>query len=264
MQRPHLTRRAILLGTTAYAGQLGLGALTACAGATGGKLVALQTVVRGAEPAMGGFTNRHGWAIELFAAKLARGRIEYYAAEPTEGAAARLADTLLRSAHAHPGHLDAEGALLGEVTGADVIDLVEGARVLTPGRGLAGRLGSAHLGFEAEAMGGWAVEVAGEARRDGDVRGFIARAAPEVLLSHLNAPEIWGCPFEGNTELTEDGVVTLTVRPERWLADVPFELHGASHERALSPLDPLMEPFRAFVDGVRDHDAYVFRYETSA
>lgn len=260
MRRHDLTRRALLFGGAGYAGHVGLGALTGCGGTTGGKLVELRTFIRGAEADLAGFTNAHGWTVSLFEAKLARGRLEYYTGDAS--LASRVADALIPSAHAHPGHYQ-EGEILGEVLGVGVVDIVDGADELPHGRGVSGTLGSARLMFEPNALGGWGIEVVGEAERDGEVRRFIARAATADLLSHHNEPEVWGCPFEGDTELAADGEVTLTVRPSVWFEDVRFELHASASDGSPARFDPLLEPFAAFVAGVRDHRAYVFTYAPS-
>lgn len=97
----------------------------------------------------------------------------------------------------------------------------------------------------------------------GEVRPFVARAATSDLLRHHNTPEVWGCPFEGDTELTTDGDVTLTVLPSAWFDDVRFELHASRSDGSPARFDPLLEPFASFVAGVRDHRAYVFTYAPS-
>ena len=255
-----LTRRGVLLGGAAYLGHLGLGALAGCDATTGGRIVNLRTQVQVHEATLDGFTNRHGWRVELVAAQLARGRLEFYTGDAP--VTALVTEALVGSAHAHPGHY-AEGEILGEVLGAGVIDLLAGVSELPSGRGVSGRLGSAHLTFEPTAMNGNAVVVEGVATRDGDMRPFIARAAHADVTSHHDAPEVWGCPFEGDLELENDGVITLTVRPEIWLDDVRFEMHGVREDGQPLALDPLLEPHDAFIEGVRDHEAYVFAYEAS-
>jgi hypothetical protein len=117
-------------------------------------------------------------------------------------------------------------------------------------------------------MDGTAVRVEGVARRSTamgeDLRPFIAVAFAGDMLSQHDAPEVWGCPFEGDTAVFDDGMVTLTVWPSLWFDDVRFELHEVStavdDERIAMPFDPLLEPHAAFIAGVRGHDSYVFSY----
>lgn len=141
--------------------------------------------------------------------------------------------SLVRSAHAHPGH-DFAGAASGELLGEFEVDLLAGEQELGASMMLEGEYASARLSWPADAA---ALELAGEVTPPGgdalpfsfefteqreitgmelvaevDVDAPPARLTLKVDLATMLAFSDWTTPDDGDGTLTEtDGVLANTV-----------------------------------------------------
>lgn len=91
------------------------------------------------------FTNERGWSVELESAHARLGPVRFYEGHPFFSSNQRRLPSLIKTAHAHPGHYDPTEAV-GELLKTQVIDLLaKEPTVLGMARGLTGAYGSAEI-----------------------------------------------------------------------------------------------------------------------
>ena len=259
-----ISRRRLLAalsgGAAIEALHLGLGVgLGACGGSTTGALLELDASMRADVEAGAPFENSHGWTVTLSRIDVGLAALhvfkdESYAPEPE---AALLRALSLAEAQAHAGHIEQAG-VRGELVGAQVLELASGSRPLGVASGVSGPVGSGHVAFEPEALGGWGLWLEGRAERGSEQRLFRARASAADMMSHHGDPEVWGCPVDVAT-FDDDGRLQVIACPSLWLDDVDFGMQPALEER--TDLDPLVGTHDAFVAGARDAQGWRFEYE---
>lgn len=259
-----MSRRRLLAalsgGVALEALHLGLGVgLGACGGSTTGELLELDVTMRadvdGGEP----FENAHGWVVTLTRIDVALAALHVFedAAYVPEPETALHRALSIAEAHAHAGHLE-EAGIRGELLGARVLDLASGSQPLGVAGGVSGPVGSGHVAFEPDALGGWAVWLEGRADRGSERRLFRARAAAADVMSNHGDPEVWGCPVDVSA-FDDDGRLQVVACPSRWLDDVDFGMQPELSEP--TDLDPLVGTHGAFVAGLRDPMGWRFEYE---
>jgi hypothetical protein len=225
--------------------------LGACGGSTSGELIEFTTRARIDQQR---WTNAYDWDVELSQVRIALASLHLFDARE---AAVSKRIRFIRTAWAHPGHLQEDG-IVGEMIDPEVVELLEQPSRLAAGRGLAGPVESGHVQFDPEALDGWAVWLEGKARKGDEIRWFRARAAAPELESVHGDAEIFDCPVDAH-ELTGDGVVELVASPMAWLSDVDFAMQPAIETRR--DLDAVAGPHAAFVAGLRQPGAWRFHVE---
>lgn len=242
---------------------------------SGGKRIVLETrvTVRDGDEQ---FDTAFGWKVKLDSAYLAGGALYYFdGAPPVARAPAQrewpfaLQRWLgLKPVAAHPGHYTS-GDALGEMLESWSVDVLAGTQALPVGNGITGTYRSASFSFsnvprgaEADALDGHAAVVRGTATLDGqEPRHFVAMANFEDIEKSVSDAAVYGCRFH-EVNVTEDGTVTVRVKPAVWFELVDFgELDpGTQAEPAEFPADS--QPRIAFTQGLAELSAYEFTYGT--
>jgi hypothetical protein len=251
----------------------GIQACSSDADRTGGKVVSLQTRVEVDETAAGRFTSASGWDVTLSKAWVSAGSFYYFDGAPPLVRrerrdpwqyAARLLG--LGEAHAHPGHYQA-GNALGQMLGAQSVDLLDGPAELPDGGGISGVYRSARFSFAApsgdgaDALDGHVALAEGKAEKDGESpRFFRAFADLKGVEKSAAAGQIDGCEFREH-DVESDGTVTVTVNPKIWFDLVDFSEAEVGSADAPAELPEGSQPQIAFVLGTTQLSAYNFRFD---
>ncbi len=246
-------------------------ALLGCGGTTGRRVV-LHTELETDVGADRTFVTSLGWTVTLDAAAVSTGALYYYDGEPafTEarpGPVDRFFAALspIQVAYAHPGHYLA-GNAKGQVLSPYSVDLLGGAAMLPDGEGISGEYRSATFSFASPTEGpalstldGHVAIARGTATLDGRMVHFAADADLADIERTAKDGQVTGCVFS-ETDVEEDGTVTVTVRPKVWFNLVDFaELPEGSAE-APSTLAPDSTARIAFALGLAQLSAYELHY----
>ncbi len=243
--------------------------------------------------------NALGWQIQLSQAYLSIGSLYYHSGEPLlslrsgtrqgarRGAAtprprsglATLADWLVPSVHAHPGHYQ-QGAALGQMLEPTTVELVAGGGGLADGEGTTGLANSARFSWQSPAAGplasalkGQVVLTRGTASKGSVVIHFIAKANVIEVRDGDGKAEVAGCslgpaPGQSGVEFDADGTVTLTLLPMVWFDQVDFSYvargtAGAPLPDAEGHVDLAGTlAWQGFIRGVKKGTAYQFSYQS--
>ena len=273
----HLSKRFVVTGCALAA--LALGGLlpSACSSTeqsgTTGKRIALTVKITGSAEARAPFTNAQGWTITLSRAVISTGALYYYEgatifsmqAPPPRSPGERLWEMLgERTAFAHPGHYVA-GTAKGEYLTPSSVDL-RTETVLGRGNGISGPVRSATFAFGTPAAGPFAAELGGHVAvfegtgtKGAETRVFRAEIDAADVKNTTGAAVVEGCPFV-ETEMLEDGVVTVTVDVGQWFDQVELDAVPASPAGT-----PVVIPTAAIgrnelVRGMKEGLGYSFAY----
>lgn len=273
-------------------GVLALAMVAACSSTGGsgttGHTITLQARVEIRDDLTQPFTNASGWEISLSQAYLSLGALYYFSGAPVisrralpirekRGVMPTLADLLVPSAMAHPGHY-VEGTAMGQMVEARVVDLLAGPSELGQGEGVTGEVNSARVTLQSPAKGALAeklenqvVIARGTARQGDRTIPFVAKAAESDVLDGNGKAQISGCAFgatlgDVGVDVVEDGSVTLGLVPSVWFNQVDFSY--VSPEVSQSPTVDLWGYVdlggtfagQAFIRGVKKGTAYDFAY----
>ncbi|MEY4514515.1 MAG: hypothetical protein RLZZ450_6637 [Pseudomonadota bacterium] len=248
--------------------------LLACAGSdtTTGRPVLLHTAVQADAELAGPFPTETGWTVQLNRAELSIGALYYFDGEPAfvlrqqRPLWQRLARALGPSiAHAHPGHYLA-GMALGQVITPQAADLFAGRVVLPDGNGITGLYRSARLTLAAPTneparsqLESQVAVVEGVATKGEQTVYFKLSASFGDVARSVSQGQVDGCAFD-ETEVEEDGTVTLTVKPHVWFNLVDFT--GVAQGTATAPTEIAAgeTPQIAFALGLVQLSAYHFFY----
>lgn len=209
-------------------------------GTTTGKRVTFETRAAADAEVRGAFLTSFGWNVKLDKAAVAVGSLYYFDGEPAfvehpvprRGPLERFASFFGEGvAHAHPGHYQAGGAL-GQMLEPGSVDLFATSTKLGAGDGVTGTYRSARFtfakkdtGVAASELSGHAAFAEGTATKDGD--GGVATIHFRVwadfpdLAKSVKEGEVDGCEFQ-ETDVENDGTVTVTVKPSVWFDLVDF------------------------------------------
>jgi hypothetical protein len=265
---------AFALATTAFAASSGM-LLPACGDGetTGGKRIVLKTRMVLAGDEVRGFTSGLGWQVALKKVLLGSGGLYYFDGVPPlarveQPSFTRFARSFfeVRPAWAHPGHYQ-PGNALGQMTEPYTEDLMDGPVDLPDGEGVTGTYRSGRFSFAetaggpgVDALEGHAAIVVGRAEKDGEEpREFIATADHAEIAKSQAKAEINGCVFE-ETDVENDGTVTVTVHPSEWFALVDFGAIEPGTEEAPSSVEADERASVAFSQGLAELSAYTFTY----
>lgn len=221
------------------------------------------------------FDTAFGWTVRLEEAYVSGGALYYFDGAPPVVRAPKKRQWQLavqrwlgvKPVTAHPGHYQS-GEALGEVLEPWSVDVLAGTQALPTGEGVTGTYRSAAFVFSEEARGsaakaldGHAALVRGTATRDGEEpRHFVAKAGFEEIEKTVSDAAVYGCRFH-EVNVTEDGTVTVRVKPVVWFELVDFgELEpGTEAEPSEFPADS--QPRIAFTQGLAELSAYEFTYD---
>lgn len=231
---------------------------------TTGKRISLGVRIA-ATPESREFTNAAGWRIKVDKAYVATGAL-YYFDGATIFARGREGWSLVRSAHAHPGHY-VPGNAKGELLTASSADLLTGAD-LGSGDGVSGPARSATFAFEAPAKGPLAGELGdnvivleGIGTKGAETRRFRAEIKADDVNDASGISRIEGCPFV-EADMQSDGVVSIAVKMTLWFDQVELDAVPASTDGSPVLLtDGLAR--NQLVRGVKAGVGYVFSYSKS-
>lgn len=240
---------------------------------TSGRRIALALKVTGSAEARAPFTNAQGWTITLSKAVISTGALYYYEgatifsmrAPPPRSPAERLWEVFGEpTAFAHPGHYIA-GTAKGEYLTPSSVDL----RTETPvgrGEGISGVVRSATFAFGAPAAGPFALDLGahvavleGTATKAAETRIFRAEIDAADIKNTTGAIAVEGCPFV-ETEMTTDGVVTLTVKLGQWFDQVELDAVPVSTDGKPVLIPTSVIARNELVRGMKEGLGYSFAY----
>lgn len=276
----NLSKRFFTLGSVVVGLTVAAALPSACSssdeGGTTGRRIALTVKVTGSPEAKAPFTNAQGWTITLSKAVIATGAFYYYdgatifslnerfvPAQKSPGQ--RLWEVLgERTAFAHPGHY-IPGNAKGEYLVSSSADL-RSETVLGQGNGVTGVVRSATFSFGTPAAGALAAELGshvvvleGTATKGAETRVFRAEVDAQAVHNTSNLPAVEGCPFV-ETDMQEDGVVTVTVGVAQWFDQVELDAVPASADGKPALLPVAGIGHNALVRGMKEGLAYSFSY----
>jgi hypothetical protein len=243
-------------------------ACSATPDATTGRRLVLQTAITAGDETKP-FTNAPGWTIELRTLQIATGALYYFegatifaSAKPT------WLDRVLGIgvAHAHPGHY-VEGTARGEMRTAGTWDLMKGEVAMAAGAGVSGTTRSATFGFGippqgplAIVLGANVIVVEGVASKGTNSRNFRAEILGDDVKEASGVTSVLGCEFT-EVDMQANGLVRVSVHPKRWFEQVEFDdvQPGEAAKPTLLAVDGLAR--KQLIRGVKQGDAYTFKYE---
>lgn len=197
--------------------------------------------------------NKRGWTVEFEQAHARLGPMRFYEGKPLFS---RVIDTLpsvIRTAHAHPGHYDPSEAL-GELLETKEIDLLaEEPTLLGVASAYTGAYGSAELSLPESGAGDFvgeaSIRVHGTAT---DEDGVVVRFEAAVPIDHA----VTGLPFEHVIE-GPGGHVRIDVRLSRWFENVDFDTVSTDEsDEGRRPFNEGSQAFNALVRGASNGAAY--------
>lgn len=250
-------RRAIRLLTSVSLAYVALiaGACGEGSGTTGERIT-LEVRISASDDSRS-FVNAKGWRVEVGEARVGIGALYFYDGDTIFARG----PSLVRSAHAHPGHY-VPGTARGELLSASSADLLAGTTRLGIGDGITGPVRSGTFSFASSEPGASVIVLDGTATKDVEVRRFRA----EIGLSEMNdasgAPQIEGCQFT-EADMKSDGVVAITIGLPLWFDQVDFTAVPKSADGAPVTLpDGLAR--NQLLRGTRAGIAYRFTYSAAA
>lgn len=182
------------------------------------------------------FTNRLGYEIELSQAELRIEQLVFYEGPPLFS----LADLLVPSAYAHPGHYE-EGGALAELLDPVAVDLLAGPTYLGRAGGVTGDYGSAEVTVST-------IRVAGTATKDGATTSFSASITLDEPIRGVAV---------GETIEASSGELDMSVDVSRWLDRADFAA------LADGPMPIESQPYRAFARGAIDTSSFTFNWKAN-
>jgi len=200
---------------------------------TTGKRIALEVKIAASSDSKQ-FTNTQGWAVAITKADIATGALYFYdGATLFAGRNTPAKWSMVRTAHAHPGHY-VPGNARGEMRTSSSADLMVGA-ALGKGDGISGPVRSATFTFGTPPSGGPAaselganvIVLEGTAAKGAEIRVFRAEILPDEVKDGKGIMQIEGCPF-AETDMQANGVVTVTIKIPMWFEQVAFDAVPAS------------------------------------
>ncbi|HWA74533.1 MAG TPA: hypothetical protein VG937_19440 [Polyangiaceae bacterium] len=241
--------------------------------ATTGKRVTLRTAMaKSAE--VGTFTTGFGWDVTLTQAAIATNGFYYFDGPPPtasfkakkRGFRQRVADWMLGSAWAHPGHYQA-GDALGQTLLPEAVALDLFSDPLTPlpdGVGVTGTYRSAQFVIPSEppadaVLAGHIAIAQGTAVEHGSSEGaptyhFRMVADYADIEMNVNGGAVDGCVLD-ETAVVADGKISVEIKPAIWLNLVDFSKLDPGNED-----DPTEARDAGFSQGVTQLSAYHFAY----
>ncbi|MFO0723941.1 MAG: hypothetical protein U1E65_09180 [Myxococcota bacterium] len=252
---------------------LSLALLSACGGGTTGKVITLHTKLKTDLVADRSFGTDDGWTVTLSKAQIATGALYYYDGAPAFTAVKpslwhQFLENFepIHAAYAHPGHYQA-GDALGEVLEPFSADLLSGAAVDLPdGDGISGAFRSGTFSFAAPTAGPAAAELMGhiawiEGQAQKESKTVYFRATLDLADLERTAAQgaISGCRFTP-AEVSDDGTVTITVRPKIWFDLVDFAPLPEGSPEAPTPLPEDSTARIALALGLGQLSAYSMEY----
>jgi hypothetical protein len=262
-------KRVDMIHRTASLLALCLG-LSACGDSTTGRTVVLHNEVVLDAPLGTELQTHTGWSVSLSAAAVSLRALYYFDGEPAF--VQRRAPSLWRQlaswigpsvAYAHPGHYQ-QGLARGQLLESAALALHDEPSALGVGNGISGRVRSGRVVFAASdrsepELAGDVAYLRGSASKGDKTVHFVLSASFEDVARNAGNGAVNGCVFE-ETDVQDDGTVTLQVKPQVWLNLVRFDDLDPGSEEAPTKVVTGDDAQVAFAVGVAQLSAYQFSY----